>query len=74
VLQHIADARGATPRQVALGFLVRQASTFAIPKAVTPAHVSENAAAGDLRLSKDEVSRIDAAFPLGSRPRSLPMI
>src|SRR5437588_3227885 len=36
VLQEIAAAHGATPRQVALRFLVRRPSVFAIPKASSP--------------------------------------
>ncbi|MBC6982698.1 aldo/keto reductase [Caulobacter sp. 17J80-11] len=74
LLQEIAAAHGATPRQVALAFLTRHRSVFAIPKASNPAHVEENAGAGDLVLDDDEVARIDAAFPRGPRPRSLPMI
>ena len=73
VLQEIADAHGATPRQVALAFLTRQASVFAIPKASSAEHAADNAAAGDLRLSAGEIERIDTAFPLG-RSKSLPMI
>jgi diketogulonate reductase-like aldo/keto reductase len=73
VLQEIADAHNATPRQVALRFLTRRQSVFAIPKASSPAHVAENAGAGGLRLSKAEIERIDKAFPLG-RPRPLPML
>jgi diketogulonate reductase-like aldo/keto reductase len=58
---------------VALAFLVREAGTFTIPKAARPAHVAENAAAADLRLSPEDVRRLDAAFPL--RPaRELPML
>jgi diketogulonate reductase-like aldo/keto reductase len=74
VLQEIADARSATPRQVALRFLVRRPSLFAIPKASSPAHVAENAGAGDLRLTEDELARIDEAFLLGPRPRELPTL
>jgi diketogulonate reductase-like aldo/keto reductase len=74
VLQQIADLHGATPRQVALRFLLRNSSVFAIPKASTPEHVVDNAKAGELELSSAEVARIDAAFPRGPRPRSLPMI
>ena len=74
VLAGVAAAHGATPRQVALAFLTRARSVFAIPKASTPEHVAENAAAGDLRLAPDEVAAIEAAFPLGRRPRSLPML
>jgi diketogulonate reductase-like aldo/keto reductase len=74
VLQEIADAHDATPRQVALRFLARRQSVFAIPKASSPEHVAENAGAGGLRLSEDEIERIDKVFPLGPRPRSLPML
>ena len=74
VLAGVAAAHGATPRQAALAFLTRARSVFAIPKASTPEHVAENAAAGDLRLAPDEVAAIEAAFPLGRRPRSLPML
>jgi len=74
VLQEIAAAHGATPRQVALRFLLRQPMTFTIPKASSPAHVSENAGAAKLQLSEAEIARMDAAFPRGPRPRGLPML
>jgi diketogulonate reductase-like aldo/keto reductase len=74
VLKAIADRHNSTPRQVALGFLTRLTSLFAIPKAANSAHAEENAGAGKLDLSEDDLARIDAAFPLGSRPRSLPML
>jgi diketogulonate reductase-like aldo/keto reductase len=74
VLQQIAAAHGATPRQVALRFLLRRPSVFAIPKASSLEHVAENAAAGDLRLTEAELARIDEAFPLGPRPDTLPTL
>src|SRR4051812_24813895 len=74
VLAEIAAAHGATPRQVALRFLVRRPSLFAIPKSSDPDHAAENAGAADLHLSEAELARIDAAFPRGARPRSLPML
>ena len=74
VLAEIAAAHGATPRQVALAFLTRRPSVFAIPKAADPAHAEENAAAGTLRLGEAEIARIDAAFPRGRARRSLPML
>jgi diketogulonate reductase-like aldo/keto reductase len=74
VLQEIAAAHKATPRQVALRFLVRCSMLFTIPKAASPEHAEENAGAGDLRLSDSELARIDRAFPLGPRPRTLPML
>jgi diketogulonate reductase-like aldo/keto reductase len=74
VLQEIAAAHDATPRQVALRFLVRRRSLFTIPKASRPDHTAENAGAGDLRLTEAELARIDRAFPLGPRPRTLPVL
>jgi diketogulonate reductase-like aldo/keto reductase len=73
VLQEIAEAHGATPRQVALRFLVRRPLLFTIPKAASPTHAAENAGAGPLALTDAELARIDAAFPRG-RHRDLPTL
>ncbi len=73
-LQKIADAHNATPRQVTLSFLTRLPSVFAIPKASSAAHAAENAAAGALTLSDDEMAALDKAFPRGPQPRGLPML
>jgi diketogulonate reductase-like aldo/keto reductase len=73
VLHDVAASHGATPRQVALRFLTRRPSLFAIPKASQAAHATENAGAGELRLTAGDVTRIDAAFPRGRR-RSLPTL
>ena len=74
VLQAIAEAHKATPRQVALAFLTRSASVLAIPKASSAEHAAENAAAGDLTLSTAEIAALDKAFPRGPKPRGLPML
>ena len=74
LLQKIADQHKATPRQVALAFLARETPVFPIPKASDAKHAAENAAAGDLALSDAEISALDAAFPRGPKPRSLPML
>ena len=74
VLSAIATAHDATPHQVALRFLVRRPSLFTIPKASGSEHAIENANAGELRLSKDELALIDEAFPLDSRSRGLPTL
>ncbi|MBB5048906.1 diketogulonate reductase-like aldo/keto reductase [Rhodopseudomonas rhenobacensis] len=73
-LQAIAEAHRATPRQVALAFLTRRPSVFAIPKASTAAHAADNAAAAAVRLSDHDIATLDAAFPRGPVPRSLPML
>lgn len=74
VLQQIAARHGATPRQVALAFLTRWPSVFAVPKASAPGHAAENAGAGDVTLTENDIAALDEAFPLGREPRSLPMI
>lgn len=73
VLAEIARARRVTPHAVALAFLTRRPSVFAIPRSADPRHVEANAAAGDLVLDDGELARIDAAFPLG-RWRGLPSL
>ncbi len=73
-LKAIADRHDSTPRQVALRFLTRRASLFAIPKTADPEHAQENAGAAALDLSAAELAQIDAAFPLDPRPRPLPML
>jgi diketogulonate reductase-like aldo/keto reductase len=73
-LRQVAERHGATPRQVALRFLVREPHVFAIPKAARAAHVEDNAGAGQLELSEDDVARIERAFPRGRRRRGVPMI
>ena len=74
VLQKIAEAHQATPRQIALGFLTRETTVFAIPKASTAEHAAENAAAGNLVLERDEIAALDKAFARGAKPQGLPML
>jgi diketogulonate reductase-like aldo/keto reductase len=74
VLQNIAEVHGASTRRVALSFLTREISVFAIPKASTSEHAADNAAAGDLVLSDAEIAALDKAFPRGAKPRGLPML
>ncbi len=74
VLQSIADAHGATPHQVALGFLARAPGVFPIPKASSAEHAADNAGGGSLTLGAAEIAAIDAAFPRGPKPRGLPML
>ena len=73
VLREIGASRGATARQVALAFLLRNPNVFVVPKASRRDHTSENAAAGALHLTDADCVRIEAAFPRG-KPRPLPML
>lgn len=74
VLQQIAAAHQATPRQVALRFLVRSPAVFTIPKTSSAEHAAENAGAGGLHLTKAELAQIDEAFPRPAGHHPLPML
>ncbi|GHH84094.1 oxidoreductase [Streptomyces sulfonofaciens] len=61
-LTAVARAHGATPAQVRLAWtLQRGPHVLAIPGTGNPDHLVENVAAGALRLSDEEMSRLDAA-------------
>jgi diketogulonate reductase-like aldo/keto reductase len=62
VLDEIAAAHVATVHRVVLAFLLR-GGIRQIPRAARPEHVRDNAAARSLRLSPDELARLEAAFP-----------
>ena len=72
LLAEILRARGATPRQVALAFLIHRVGLFA--KAARVEHALENAASGELALSAEEEARLDRAFPRGRPGRGVPML
>lgn len=74
VLAGIAEARGTSPRGIAAAFLTRDEGTFTIPKTGRPERARENAAAGAITLAPEDLAALEAAFPRGSRPRSLPML
>src|SRR3954447_16180527 len=58
----IADAHGATAGQVALAWLLRRSEVMLpIPGTGSVEHLEENAAAADLKLTDDEVARLDDA-------------
>ncbi|SMH30849.1 aldo/keto reductase [Azospirillum agricola] len=73
-LAGVARRHGATPAQVALAWALREGGVLAIPKAGTPQHAVENAAAAGLTLTAQDVADIDAAFPPPRRKRPLAMI
>jgi diketogulonate reductase-like aldo/keto reductase len=73
-LARIAKAHGVTAHAVILAFLTREEGTFAIPKASTLAHVGENAAGGEFRLSAEEIAAVDRAFPVRRRRGGLPTL
>jgi diketogulonate reductase-like aldo/keto reductase len=73
-LTAVARKHGVGAHAVILAFLTRAGDVFAIPKASKPAHVAENAAAGELRLDADDAAAIDRAFPARRRRGGIPTL
>ncbi len=59
-LRKMAEARNATPAQVALSWVIRHKGVVAIPGAKDVRHVKENVAALDIALKEEELTRLDA--------------
>jgi len=73
-LRKVGAHHNATPAQVALAWLLRQDGVIAIPKASTLAHVEEDLAALDLRLTGDDLATLDRAFPPPKKAEALGML
>lgn len=54
---------GAAPSQVLLAFLLSRPGVVPIPRTSQAAHSKENAAAANLRLTNEDLVRLDTAFP-----------
>ncbi len=73
-LTQLAARRGVTPAQLALAWLLHQEDVVVIPKAGSPEHVRENAAAIDIALNAELLAELDRAFPPPNGKRSLAML
>ncbi len=73
-LASIAQRSGATPAQIALGWLLRSPDVVAIPESADVEHIRANRAAATLRLDPPTLDAIDAAFPPPAGPTPLSVI
>ncbi|UYG06602.1 aldo/keto reductase [Halomonas sp. M4R1S46] len=77
-VQAVAAERHLTPAQLLLAWAVRPLDgardLIAIPKAVQPDHVRDNADVLDVTLDEDALARLDAAFPAPSRKEPLDIV
>ncbi|KAB2699784.1 aldo/keto reductase [Ochrobactrum sp. Kaboul] len=74
VLAEIATECGVTPAAVALAWTMRNGNVIAIPKSSNLHHVRDNRKAADLRLSGEQLARLDQAFAPPSRKVALEML
>ena len=72
-LREVAKRHDATPAQIAIAWGLRHPHVISIPKAVDPGHVRENAAAGEIVLTEEDLAAIDAEHPPPRRKQSLEM-
>ena len=73
-LHSIARHHNATPAQLALAWVLQHDGVSAIPRAGTPSHVRQNAAARDIELTPDDLLTLDRAFPPPTRPHPLDVL
>jgi len=74
--EELAKEKGATPAQLALAWLMAQGNDIIpIPSNKSRKHLDENIKAAEIKLSKEELARLDAIFPAGAAagPRSRDM-
>lgn len=74
VMQQLARARGVSSAQIALAWVTRWDNVIAIPKAVQPEHIEDNAVALALKLNPEEIALIDHAFPPPSHKTFLDIV
>jgi diketogulonate reductase-like aldo/keto reductase len=73
-LRRIADRHHAVPAQIALAWVLQTAGVIAIPRTGTPAHVRDNRAALDIRLTDEDLAQLNRAFPPPTSKRPLEML
>jgi diketogulonate reductase-like aldo/keto reductase len=73
-MKAVAARHGVTPAQVAIAWSLRHPNVISIPKAGVAAHVRENAAAGALALTAEDLAEIDRAYKPPVRRQSLAML
>ena len=73
-LTAVAIRHRATPAQIALAWVLRQRDMMVIPKASSEAHVRENRAAFDIKLTEQDLGELNRAFPPPKGPRPLELL
>jgi diketogulonate reductase-like aldo/keto reductase len=74
MLTAVAIRHRATPAQIALAWVLRQRDMMVIPKASSEAHVRENRAALDIKLTEQDLGELNRAFPPPKGPRPLELL
>jgi diketogulonate reductase-like aldo/keto reductase len=70
-LAAVAARHKASPAQVALAWVMHDPIVFTIPKAGSEAHVRDNYAALNIKLTNEDLAQLDKAFPPPAKKRPL---
>lgn len=73
-LKTVARRHDASPAQIALAWILHQDGVTTIPKTASEAHLRENRAALDLRLTDQDMADLDRAFPPPRGPSRLAVL
>jgi diketogulonate reductase-like aldo/keto reductase len=73
-LAEFAGRHGMTAAQAALAWLLAKDDVIAIPKAADTAHLKENLASLEIRLTAAQLAELDRAFPPPTGPGALEML
>jgi diketogulonate reductase-like aldo/keto reductase len=73
-IQAVARRHGVTAAQVAIAWGLRSGNVISIPKAADSAHVRENAVAGDIRLTEQDLAEVDAVHQPPRRKAALDLL
>ena len=73
-LEKVGKEKGVSGAQVAIAWLLHQESIIVIPKSSRLEHIEQNVAAQSIKLSPEEMTELDTAFPAPSRPIPLQML
>lgn len=74
ILNCLADEKGCTILQLMLAFLLATPESIVIPRTSNAAHTVENAAAASIRLTAEDLSLLNSAFPAPKSPLPLDIV
>lgn len=74
VLKQIAANHNASVYQIMLAFLFHQENTVALPKASSQKHIAENLESLKIKLTEEDLRKIDEAFPPPTTKTELDML
>lgn len=70
----VAARHEATPYQIILAWAIHQPQVLAIPKTAQPDHMTDNVAAMNIDLNKEDLALLNAAFPAPTQKQPLDIL